>query len=143
MTGDRYDVVIVGAGIIGAACAWEIARRGPSVLVLEAGEVAAGTSCRAMGHLGIYDESDAQLDLSIFARERWDEIADELPAAVEYVRRGSLWIAADAADLEEAARKAERLRRRGIEAALLDATTLYETEPNLQLRPVGGAPRSG
>ncbi len=46
------DVVIVGGGIIGAACAWELARRGASVTLVERAELAAGASGRNQGLLG-------------------------------------------------------------------------------------------
>lgn len=45
------DVVIVGGGIIGAACAWELARQGASVTLLERAELAAGASGRNQGWL--------------------------------------------------------------------------------------------
>jgi D-hydroxyproline dehydrogenase subunit beta len=134
----RWDAIVVGAGVVGSASAWEIAQTGRSVLVLDAGEIASGTSCRAMGHIGIYDESEAQLALSCFARRCWDTVAERLAPAVEYVRRGSLWIAADASEQEEAARRGERLRARGIDARLLDRAELYAVEPNLRDGLAGG-----
>jgi len=51
------DVVIVGGGIIGSACAWELARRGASVTLLERAELAAGASGRNQGLLGPPDDS--------------------------------------------------------------------------------------
>jgi D-hydroxyproline dehydrogenase subunit beta len=127
----RRETVVVGLGIVGAACAWTLARRGHRVLALEAGEGGAETSCRAMGHIGIYDDSDAQLALSVFARRTWDEAARALPPEAAYVRRGSLWVAHTASELETGARRLDRLRSRGIEAELLDAAELYRHEPNL------------
>jgi glycine/D-amino acid oxidase-like deaminating enzyme len=50
------DVVIVGGGIIGAACAWDLARRGVSVTLLERAELAAGASGRNQGLLGPPDD---------------------------------------------------------------------------------------
>ena len=138
MAHTQESVVIVGAGIIGAACAWEIARIGQPVTVLESETVASGTSCRAMGHLGVYDESDAQLALSAFARVCWDSVAPDLPAPVEYVRRGSLWVATDEAELAEAERRRVRLKARGLDGDVLDAAALYAAEPNLRPGLSGG-----
>src|SRR5216117_4092557 len=47
------DVVIVGGGIIGAACAYELARSGASVTLLERDELAAGASGRNIGFFGL------------------------------------------------------------------------------------------
>lgn len=135
----EFDAIVVGAGIIGCATARELARTGRRVAVVEAGaSVAADTSCRAMGHLGIYDESEAQLALSVLARTCWDEAAGRLPASVEYVRRGSLWVASTVDEYEEADRRLERLRRHGIEAELLDRTELYRVEPHAAPGLAGG-----
>jgi len=136
---ERWDVAVVGAGIVGCAIARELAQPGRSVLVLEAGRsVAADTSCRAMGHIGLYDESEAQLALSVLARATWDEIAARLPPAAEYIRRGSLWLASNADEYEESSRKWDRLRRHGIEAALVDPDELYRLEPNVRPGLAGG-----
>jgi glycine/D-amino acid oxidase-like deaminating enzyme len=130
---EPVEVAIIGGGIVGCACARELARAGHSVTLFEAGsEVAADTSCRAMGHIGIYDESEAQLALSALARSTWDEISTDLPPPVEYIRRGSLWLARESRELEEAARKQGRLRQRGIEAQLLDSEAVYRAEPNVR-----------
>jgi D-hydroxyproline dehydrogenase subunit beta len=136
---ERWDVLVVGAGIVGCACARELAQSGRRVLVLEAGRsVAADTSCRAMGHIGLYDESEAQLALSVLARATWDEIATRLPPGAEYIRRGSLWLASNSEEFEESSRKLDRLRRHGIEAALVDSTELYRIEPNVRPGLAGG-----
>ncbi len=135
----EFDTIVVGAGIIGCATARELARTGRRVGVVEAGgSVAADTSCRAMGHLGIYDESEAQLALSVLARTCWDEMAERLPPSVEYVRRGSLWVASTVEEYEEADRRLERLRRHGIEAELLDRSALYRVEPHVAPGLAGG-----
>lgn len=128
----RYDVVVIGAGIIGSACAREVARRGRSVLLVEAVDVASDTSCRAMGHVGAFDGSDAQLTLTRFARGLWEEIAPELPAEVEYVRRGALWVARTEEDMAEVERKALTYSRADVETRIVDSRTLSEMEPNLR-----------
>ena len=45
----RYDVVVVGAGVIGLACAWRIAERGLSVCVLERDDAGRGRVGRRRG----------------------------------------------------------------------------------------------
>lgn len=132
MTAVRPDVLVVGAGIIGSACALELVRRNHAVLVLEAVDVASDTSCKAMGHLGVYDDSETQLALTKFARGLWEEIAPELSPGVEYVRRGALWVAATEEEMAEVEQKATTYARAGVEARVVDAATLHEMEPNLR-----------
>jgi D-hydroxyproline dehydrogenase subunit beta len=128
----RPDVVVVGAGIIGAACAMELANAGRSVALVEAVGVASDTSCRAMGHIGVYDDTDDQLVLTRYALERWAEIAPELPAEVEYVRRGALWVAATEEDMREVERKSGVYERAGVAAKVVDSEGLAGMEPNLR-----------
>jgi glycine/D-amino acid oxidase-like deaminating enzyme len=132
MTARRRDVVVVGAGIIGSACAADIAQRGRSVLMLEAVDVASDTSCRAMGHVGVYDDSESQMMLTRFARQLWEEIAVDLPPEVEYTRRGALWVALTEEEMAEVERKATTYSRAEVEARVVDSRTLGEMEPNLR-----------
>ena len=128
----EHDVVVVGAGIIGAACAAELATRGKSVLLLEAVGVASDTSCRAMGHVGVYDDNPAQLSLTRFAVRLWTELAPELPEAVEFVRRGALWVALTDEENREVELKERVYRQAGVEARAIDSATLRRMEPNLR-----------
>lgn len=130
--GKRYDIAVIGAGIIGSACAMELARRGRSVLILESVDVASDTSCRAMGHVGAYDDSETQLTLTRFARGLWEELAPELPPEVDYVRRGALWVASTEEELAEVERKVTTYTRAGVEAHAVDSRPLSEMEPNLR-----------
>jgi D-hydroxyproline dehydrogenase subunit beta len=125
-------VAVVGGGIIGSACALELARAGRSVVVLEATGIASDTSCRAMGHVGVYDDSPAQFAFSKYGVDCWNELAPELPPQVEFVRRGALWIAAEEAEMADAEAKLRRYREGGVEAHLVDSRGLAEMEPNLR-----------
>ncbi len=127
----RYDVAVVGGGIIGCACATELARAGRSVVVLEAVGIASGASCRAMGHVGVYDDSPAQMALSRYGVQCWNEAAPDLPPEVDFVRRGALWIAAETEEMADVEAKARRYHEVGVEARVVDATRLHELEPQL------------
>src|SRR2546430_2548258 len=79
-----YDIVIVGAGIVGAACAAECARAGLKVLVLDRGSIGGGTTAAGMCHIVVMDDSEAQFALTSYSRNLWSRLAAELPADVEY-----------------------------------------------------------
>ena len=58
-----FDLIIVGAGIVGAACAAECARVGFKVLVVDRGPIGGGTTAAGMGHIVVMDDSEAQFAL--------------------------------------------------------------------------------
>ena len=70
-----YDVVMVGGGIVGAACALECARSGLRVLVVEGSIIGGGATAAGMGHLVVMDDSEAQFALTHYSRNLWDELA--------------------------------------------------------------------
>lgn len=129
----RFDVVVVGAGIVGAACAERLAARGRSVAVVDASAPATGTTAAGMGHLVVMDGDEAQLALTALSRRLWSEHASAMPEAVEYERCGTLWVAEDDEELAEAHTKCARYREHGVDAEVIDAAALARAEP--QLRP--------
>lgn len=87
----RAEIIIVGAGVQGAALAFELSRRGADVLVLEKDTVASGGTGKSCGLVRMhYDlESDAQLAWTSFPYfEHWDEVVGAGDAG--FVRRGFL-----------------------------------------------------
>jgi D-hydroxyproline dehydrogenase subunit beta len=136
----NYDAVVLGAGIVGAACALEFAVAGMSVAVLERDVVAGGATGAAMGHVVVMDDAAAQFALTHYSQSLWHELAPELPPEVEYYRPGTIWIAADEDELLEVHRKRDFYSPHGIPAELLDARALAEAEPNLR-RPLAGGLR--
>lgn len=126
------DLIVVGAGVVGAACAMYAAQRGLRVLVLDAGLPAGGVTSAGMGHIVVMDDSPAQLELTAYSRGLLAGLEPELPRSAEYQRCGTLWLAAIAAELDEARRKCEVYRSQGLRAELLDAVALAEAEPSLR-----------
>lgn len=128
-----YDVIVVGAGIVGCACAEQCARAGFSVLILDRGPIGGQTTAAGMGHLLVLDDCPAQMALSVYGRRLWLERRDEMPADVEFDPCGTLWIAADEEEMRAVARKVENYRRFGVRAESLDAQALADAEPHLRL----------
>jgi glycine/D-amino acid oxidase-like deaminating enzyme len=87
-----FDVIIVGAGIVGAACAAECAEAGLKTLVLDRGIVAGGTTAAGMGHIVAMDDSEAQFALTEYSRGLWLRMRDQLSSDVEYEICGTLWV---------------------------------------------------
>ena len=138
MSSRTYDVVVIGAGIVGSACAAECARAGLSVAIVEAGIIGGGATAAGMGHLVVMDDSEAQFALTRYSQQLWDEISNELPREVEHDACGTIWIAADDEEMAEARRKARVYSDRGVPVEILDAQSLAEIEPQLRPGLVGG-----
>ena len=131
-------VTIVGAGIVGAACARALARGGATVTVIESRFPGGGATAAGMGHVVVMDDSPAQLALTSRSRALWAELAAELPADAEYRRAGTLWVAADDDEMAEARRKEQLLDAAGIAARTLSAAELERAEPHLRAGLAGG-----
>ena len=129
----RPDAIVVGAGIVGAACAEAFAREGLRVLVLEGAYAGGGTTAAAMGHVVVMDDSEAQFALTALSRRLWEERAADLPADCEDDPCGTLWVAADDEEMEVVRGKARFYEERGVEVEVLGERELRAAEP--QLRP--------
>ena len=107
MSSAAYDVVVVGAGIVGAACADEFARRGMRVAVVDRDVVGGGATAAGMGHIVVMDDSEAQFSLTRYSQQLWQALRPELPDDVEYEQSGTIWVAADEEEMAEVLRKRE------------------------------------
>ncbi|HXE04477.1 MAG TPA: FAD-dependent oxidoreductase [Bryobacteraceae bacterium] len=132
MSEPMYDVVIAGAGIVGAACAYECAREGLKVAVLERDFIGAGATAAGMGHVVVMDDSEAQFALTRYSQQLWQELASELPDDCEYVQTGTLWVAADEEEMSEVRRKHQFYSQRKVPSEILDARSLDAAEPQLR-----------
>lgn len=131
-----FDVAIAGAGIVGAACAMSCAAAGLSVAVIEPGPIGGGATAAGMGHVVVMDDSPAQLALTHYSRALWIAITEELPADVEYLPCGTIWVAADDEELAECHRK--KALAPHIRMEVLDARQLADAEPHLRPGLTGG-----
>src|SRR5271169_4060393 len=138
MSGKAFDVVIVGAGIVGAACADECARRGLRVAVVDRDGVGSGATAAAMGHIVVLDDSEAQFALTRYSQQLWQALRPELPDDVEYEQRGTIWVAADEEEMAEVRRKHEYYGAHGVSTEVLDPQALWRLEPNLREGLAGG-----
>jgi D-hydroxyproline dehydrogenase subunit beta len=132
------DVIVVGAGIVGTACALELRALGRDVLLVDARHPGAGVTAAGMGHLVALDETDAELDLCLLSLARWDEYLSTRAGVAEHVRCGTLWVAEDDAQMAHALARAERLRGRGWDAEALTGDRLARLEPALRPGLAGG-----
>lgn len=132
------DVAVAGAGIVGSACARELAREGLRVAVVERGFVGCGATAAGMGHIVVMDDSEAQFALTRYSQTLWDGLQPELPPEAEFERSGTIWVAADEEEMAEVRRKFSYYGQRGVTTEILDARELQEAEPHLRTPLAGG-----
>lgn len=126
------DVIVVGAGIVGAACAHELAKQGADVLVLDRAGVGGGVTAAGMGHLVLMDDTPAEFALSSWSLDLWHELAPRLGPREAFVRCGTLWVATDDEEYELAQARQRALAHAGVACTLLDGRQVREAEPALR-----------
>ncbi len=132
------DAVIVGAGIVGAACAAALAARGLRVEVIDAQGIGGGATAAGMGHIVVMNDSPAELALSAWSRALWLALAPQLRARDAFARCGTLWVAADDEEWQAACAMQARFAAHGVAAERLDAGALADCEPALAPGMAGG-----
>ncbi|GHD60750.1 NAD(P)/FAD-dependent oxidoreductase [Streptomyces goshikiensis] len=133
------DVVIIGAGVVGAACAYYAGRAGLTVAVVDRGPVAGGTTGAGEGNLLVSDKgAGAELDLALWSAGLWRELAEVLPERIEYEAKGGLVVAPDETTLKALRTFADGQRAAGVHAVEVGAGELRELEPHLAPGPAGG-----
>lgn len=126
------DVVIIGAGAVGAASAYFAAVQGLRVVVLERGRIAGGTSGACEGNLLVSDkEAGPELDLALYSRSVFAGDLAEHGGLWEFEAKGGLVVAGTAAGAASLAGLTARQRDSGIEVTDLAADRLHDYEPHL------------
>ncbi|MCW2882791.1 MAG: FAD-dependent oxidoreductase [Sphaerisporangium sp.] len=131
------DVVVVGAGVVGAACAYFAARAGLSVTVVDRGPVAAGTTGSGEGNILVSDkEPGPELELALLSNRLWRELA--CLGGFDFEPKGGLVVAETTEILDALATLADGQAGRGVEHTLVAEEELPGYEPHLTRDVAGG-----
>jgi glycine oxidase len=132
------DIIVIGAGVVGCATGYELARRGASVELLDERPVGQGATQASAGILAPYieaRETSPLLALTVRSLGLFDEFVARVTAdsgrTVTYRRTGTLNVAVDPDDLDKLQKTAEVLDARAVQAELLGAAATREQEPLL------------
>ena len=127
------DVVVVGGGIVGAACAHELAGRGLSVTLLEAHELAFGASGRNLGYLDT-SKDPALAPLARASLARYLELLEDDPPVPVFLDReplGTLTVSLDEDGLPDLRAWVDAARAVGVTCEPVDRAALRELEPEV------------
>jgi glycine oxidase len=143
--GRPSDIIVVGAGIVGCAIAYELARRGASVDIVDDRPVGMGATQASAGVLAPYIEAREEsplLGLTVRSLDMFDDfiagVSSESGVAVPYRRTGTLDVAINDAEMRALENNAKILGRRHIPVLLLDAAAVRSEEPQLAEDAIGG-----
>lgn len=133
------DVVVIGAGMAGAACALYAARAGLDVTVVDRGPVAGGTTGAGEGNLLVSDkEPGPELELALLSNRLWAELAEELGETIEYEAKGGVVVASSEEGLAALTDLVAGQRAAGVVAEPVTADRLHDLEPHLAPGLAGG-----
>jgi glycine oxidase len=139
------DVAIVGAGLIGCGVAYELAKRGVAVTVLDRAEPARAASWAGAGMLAPFSEATPDAALVALCRDSLErypafvaELRERTGVDARFRREGTLHVALDEAKLAELAVHAQTFRANGGAVAMLDRAAALAREPLLAKDCAGG-----
>ena len=123
--------VVVGAGIVGAACARAFRARKYEHMLIESHVVGGGATAAGMGHVAMMDDSPAQFALTKYSQQLWHELADQLPDDCECDNYGAIWVAADEEEMKAVWQKKKFYTDNGVaaEAPRCSRACRSRTEP--------------
>ncbi len=99
----HVDVVVIGAGAVGAATAWYLAEeKGLSVAVLEARAVAAGSTSRSAAAFRQQFGSHAHVQMSLFSRRVYERFPERVGGTPVFLQQGYLFLYSDPQAMVEA-----------------------------------------
>jgi D-hydroxyproline dehydrogenase subunit beta len=126
------EVTVIGAGIVGAATAFELQEQGVDVLLLDRGQVSAGTTGLGEGNVLCSDkDTGPELALTVAGLCLYDELDHRLGVQARIRRKGALIVHRDDATWAGEPARIERLRAAGVDGRMVQVAELRAMEPAL------------
>lgn len=134
----KTDVIVIGGGISGCATAYNLAKRGAHVVLLEKGQIADEASGRTWGAVRRQGRQAPEVPLAIESLKLWDKLRDELGAETHFIRGGNLLLAGNAKELAEFENTVSITKEYGLESDIVTRERAQEILPGLSGKFVGG-----
>src|SRR5689334_23626580 len=131
MADQRFGVIIIGAGIVGASIAYHLARSGVTDVVVLEKEAAAGmgSTAKAAGGIRAQFSSAINIELSRLSIERFERFPQEMGVPVDFTQAGYLWMATAPEHLRVFEANAALQRRHGLAIEVLDRAGVVRKAP--------------
>jgi sarcosine oxidase subunit beta len=136
---DTADVIVIGGGVIGSACAYNLARAGLSVTLLEKYEIASGASGGSAGGVRQQNRAAPELPLAMAANRIWKTLEQELDADLEYRRGGHINLAEQEQQRFALERSVERQQAAGLDISMVYGNELRDLLPAAGPQVIAGA----
>ena len=135
------DIIIVGGGVAGSACAYFMAKAGLKVRLCEArGLITSGIASQASaGGVRQQGREAPEIPLAIHSIGIWAALEDELQADLHYRRRGMTVCVHEQASLDRLYRRVEAERALGLDINVVEGGELHELVPGLSPRMIAGS----
>jgi sarcosine oxidase subunit beta len=139
--GNRYDVIVVGGGMLGLSTTYHLARRGARTLLLQADELGGGSSAACTGRAQVAEGHLDPLNLRLIREglARLETLEETLDSPFEWRRLGFLALINSSHLWDEWVGRAAQLTAGGIPIEMLDQAALQEAEPYLNVEGLLGA----
>jgi sarcosine oxidase subunit beta len=123
------EVVVVGGGVMGASVAFHLAEDGADVLLLEAGELAGGSSGKPLGGVRAQFSDPANVDLGRRSLELYEDFARRPGAAIGLEQHGYLFLLPTDDDVAAFAAAVAIQNARGVDSRLIDVAETRRLNP--------------
>lgn len=127
---NKYDIGIIGGGVIGCALAYYLSQKSLDIVLLEKNDIASGTSSGCDGNVLISDKQVGLDTLITYQSQKlFAQLVQEIPYDFEYMQKGSLLVIESEKEMEIAQKLVEQQVRDGYPFRIISADELLKQEP--------------
>ena len=130
MNSERFDVVVVGAGVMGASIAFHVASRGASVALLDRGAVCSGATRHSTAVIRTHYTQALLVRMAAHGLQVYRSFEDVTGASAGFVRTGMLW-AADPVDREMLEANVALGKAEGVDTDVVTAEDVAEIDARI------------
>ena len=129
----KYDVIIVGGGIIGCSVAYYLSKRNQKVLLLEKRDHAQGSAGATDGVVSYHTKKPgAQMDLAVQSLKLYQTLEKELGESIEFVPDcGGMQLAENKDQWDMLSKIADKQRESGVDIRMISVSEARKIEPQL------------
>jgi len=131
-------IVIIGGGVIGTSIAYHLAKQEAQVTLIEAGDLASGSSGACDGLVFMQSKKPGvHLNLAMESLKRFEALQKELPFNIEFKKTGGLVIIETETEYRAMEEYVKEQQAIGLDVQLLDTAQTHEKEPLLSSSVIG------